>query len=360
MLNKYNRIWVLLGLACGLGTASAQSKFVPDNADQKVGELIFQSPKTITFTFENKGNRPLVIKEVHPSCGCTEASWPKIPIPVGGKGSITAIYDAKMMGTFYKELAVYTNASEEPSYLSFQGRVVETPLDYSGNFPIDLGSLRLSTNTLEFDDVNKGDKAQVEFEVANLERGAYRPELMHLPHYLSAEYIPEVIQGGRVGKIRVTLDSEKLYMDGLNQSEIYLARYQGDKVSDENSILVSAILLPTFSELTASQMAKAPQLVFSEDVMNLDFAGRKKASKVIEVTNDGEEILTIRKVQVFNSALEVSLGDRNLAPHKTTKLKVTVNEKELKKTKGSFRVLIISNDPRHAKSIIPVNVTNSK
>lgn len=353
---QITKILTMVGLLCSAVVAQAQPRFVPETPDVKVGEVIFQNPKTVRFTFQNKGDKPLLIQEVHPSCGCTEASWPQNPIPAGAEGVITAIYDARMMGTFYKELAVYTNASSDPIYLSFQGRVVETALDYTGDFPIDLGSLRLSTNYIEFDDVNRGEKPVVEFEVANLERGNYTPELMHLPPYLSAEYVPSVIGGGRVGKVRLTLDSDQLYMEGLNQCDIYLSRFQGDRISEGNNILVSAVLLPPFDNLTAEQLERAPQLVLSEDELDIDFMGKKKVTKIVNVTNIGEEPLTIRKMQVFNRAVSVSLSNRNIAPHKTAKLKVTVTARDLTNRQNYPRVLLISNDPRHAKIILPINV----
>lgn len=350
---------VAAALLCIASIATAQPRMNVDRPVRKIGEIIYNQPKTVEYEITNKGNRPLVISQVHPSCGCVEVAYPVVPVPAGGKSKISATYDAKMLGTFYKELAVYTNISQEPVYLSFDGRVVTSLLqqDLSEDFPIDLGSVRLNVNSLEFDDVNKGDHPVAELLVYNTERGTYKPELMHLPPYLKAEYLPETIYGGKVGKIRVTLDSEKLYMDGLNQTDIYLARYPGDKVGADNSIVVSAVLLPSFRNLTTDKLKTAPYIVLSEDELNFGPMGDKpKLTATIDVTNIGEEPLLIHSVQVFNQAVNVSLKDRFVAPHKTTKLKVTVNAKYLKKAKNAPRVLIISNDPRHAKTVLPITV----
>ena len=352
----------LFGLFACVATAVAQPQFVAETPIQKVGEMVFQNPKTVTFNFVNKGNAPLIISEVHPSCGCVKVTYPTKPVPAGHAGTITAIYDAGMLGTFHRELAVYTNTQQDPIYLTFQGRVVQTLLDYDGDFPIELGNVRLNTNYIEFNDVNKGDKPVVELQVANMEHGAYTPQLMHLPNYLSAEYIPREIQAGRVGRIRLTLDSDKLFLDGLNQTSIYLARYMGDKVNDQNEIVVSTVLLPAFPDLTAEQLAKAPRIVLmdGEEMVNgetsLAMANKKKATKVINITNIGEEMLTISAVQVFNRAMTVTLGERNIPPHGTAKLKITVDAKELAKAKNGPRLLLISNDPRQAKTELSINV----
>ncbi len=352
----------ILGFFACIATAVAQPQFVAETPIQRVGEMVFQNPKPVTFHFTNKGNAPLVISEVHPSCGCVKVDFPRQPIPAGHAGTITAIYDAAMLGTFHRNLAVYTNVQQDPIYLTFEGRVVQTLLDYDGDFPIELGNVRLNTNYIEFDDVNKGDKPVVELQVANMEHGAYTPQLMHLPNYLSAEYFPSEIQAGRVGRIRLTLDSEKLFLDGLNQTSIYLARYMGDKVSDQNEILVSAILLPAFRDLTADELAKAPHIVLMEngELVNgettLVMDKKKKATKTINITNIGEETLTVSAVQVFNRAMTVTLGDRNIPPHGTTKLKITIDAKELQKAKNGPRLLLISNDPRQAKTELSINV----
>lgn len=335
----------------------AQTDFVPDNAKVRVGVILFQRPKTVTFSFRNKGKQAFEIKDVVPSCGCTQADWTKGAIEPGKTGVITAVYDAKMLGTFYKELAVYATCSPEPIYLSMEGRVVTEMLDYTGDFPIDLGSLRLNTNYLEFDNVNRGDHPVVEFQVVNLERTPYRPELMHLPSYLTMQSFPEVIAGGRVGRIRLTLDSEKLGMLGLNQTRIFLSRYMGDKVGEANEILVSAVLLPDFSGLSKEDLERSPKVRYSSE--ELDFGnlnGKSKMTQVVTLTNEGQQMLEVRSVQVFNQALSVSLDKRNIEPGKSTTLKVTVNAKYLKKAKNRPRVLLITNDPQHPKSVINVNV----
>ncbi len=354
--------WGLIAGLMNIDSLVAQPRMVVDTPQQKVGEMLWQNPKTVTFNFQNKGNQSLVIRDVHPSCGCIKVDYPK-EVSAGGKGTIKATYDAGMLGTFHRELAVYTNVQDEPYYLTFQGRVVESALDYDGDFPIDLGSVRLSSNYVEFDDVNKGDRPVVELQVVNMEHGTYTPQLMHLPNYLTAEYIPTDIQPGRVGKIRLTLDSEKLFLDGLNQTSLYLARYMGDKIGEQNEIVVSAVLLPAFRDLTPERLETAPHIVLmdgndlieEETTMVMD-PKKKTTSKTLNVTNIGEETLTVSAVQVFNRAMTVSLGDRNIPPHGTTKLKITLDAKELRRAKNGPRLLLISNDPRHAKTVLNINV----
>ncbi len=354
--------------------AFAQPKVEVENGSLKLGELAFQMPKTVEFILHNNGKSPLIISEVQPSCGCVSVNYSSKPVAPGKKTTVTAVYDAMMLGTFYRELAVYTNAGEEPIYLGFSGKVVENPSvqSYEKEYPIDLGNVRLSTNAIEFDDVNKGDHPVAELMVANTGDKDFQPQLMHLPSYLKAEYFPATIRKGRVGKVRLTLDSEGLMMDGLNQTSIYMARFMGDRVSDKNEIVVSAVRLPGFQGLTASQLALAPNIVLMDgeemvlksaedgskgvtgDIVIPMQGKKKKLSKTLTLTNIGESPLTVQTVQVFNNALGVRLSNRVVPAHGTETLKITVDTRMLPKAKAQPRILIISDDPRHAKVMLNV------
>lgn len=335
----------------------AQPRLVPDHEIMKVGEVLFQTPKKVVFGFSNKGNSPLQIVKVHPMCGCTEVSYSQESVEPGQRGEVVVTYDAAILGTFYKEVEVFTNAQEEPIYLAMQGSVVTEVQDYSGEYPIDLGNVKLLSNCIEFENVNKGDRPVVELRLVNTEHVAFKPELMHLPPYLSAEAVPENIPAGKPGVVRITLDSEKLPQYGLTQTNVYLARYLGDKVSEANEILVSAVLLPDFSKLTREQLEHAPQLSLSTADVNMGPLGKKKKiTQTVIVTNTGKSTLNIQQVQVFNKALTVALGNRTLAPGKSTKLKISVVASYLKKAKSRPRVLLVSDDPDTSLQIINVNI----
>jgi len=345
----------LLFLFANLSVAWAQPRFVPDTDIKKVGEVEFQVPKQFRLGFTNKGDKPLLIHEVKPSCGCLDVSFPKMPVAAGARGDILLTFDAKMLGFFYKEVEVLTNASETPVYIAIQGTVVTEKQDYSDDFPIDLGNVRLMTNTVEFEDVNKGDHPTAELRVLNADRTAYRPELMHLPPYLSAKCEPEDIPAGKVGTIHLTLNSEKLNHLGLTQTSIYLSRYMGDKIGESNEILVSTILLPNFDD--KGNWEKAPELSLSESSVDLgEMNGKKELSHTIILTNTGKSDLKIHQVQVFNRAISVRIADSTIRPGKSTKLKISVAAHYLNKSKGRMRVMLITNAPEQAKQYINVDV----
>lgn len=89
-----------------------------------VGNIPQGKPKAIRFEFTNTSNKPIVIENVAPSCGCTTADYTKTPILPGKKGFVEASYNAANAGAFMKTVNVTTSDSKTPKTLSFKGTVV--------------------------------------------------------------------------------------------------------------------------------------------------------------------------------------------------------------------------------------------
>ena len=337
----------------------AQAKATFDKMTHEFGVVLWKHPATATFTIKNDGNKPLVISNVTTSCGCTVADWTKEPIAPGATGEVSSTFDAKALGHFYKDIGVYCNASDRPIYLTLSGEVSADPKNYTLTHPYAFYAIRLDKEAIEFDDTNKGDKPTMEILVANTSNEVYTPVLMHLPPYLEAVAVPERIGKKGTGKIKVTLDTDKLPKFGLTTATVYLSRFPGDKVSEENSIPVSAVLLPDFSNMSQQQRLNPPAVELSATelaVPPLAENGKKKLTVIVK--NVGKSDLEITDLQVFNSALGVQLKKRVLKPGAQTKMKITAYGKYLKKVKGTPRVLMITNDPNCPKIIVKVNVTD--
>jgi hypothetical protein len=266
-------------------------------------------------------------------------------------------YDAKMLGHFQKMAAVVSNGSQKPVYLTMRGVVVPEVLDYTGNYPLAMGDMLYDNNELEFDDVNKGDTPMQEIHVMNNGEGPMQPHLMHLPPYLSATTKPEILEPGKGGTISVTLNSDKLRDLGLTQTSVYLARRLGEKVSKDSEIPVSVVLLPHLQDYDEFSKGLAPQLQMSStDIDFTDFGGKKKKTVELQLSNVGKTTLKISAMQLFTTGLQVTLGKQELEPGLSTTLKVTGYADDLQKLRVKPRILMITNDPDHAKVVININV----
>ncbi len=83
-----------------------------------------------TFQFTNTGNEDLIIVEAKKSCGCTVPSWPKEPIPPGGKGVIEVRYDTNRTGGIAKNVTIISNAiNAQTQVLRIKGNIAAEGVD---------------------------------------------------------------------------------------------------------------------------------------------------------------------------------------------------------------------------------------
>ena len=352
---KRMNIWMLSAL---LALPASAQKITTQHEVVDCGQVVFRKPVTAEFVLKNDGHKPLVINNVLKSCGCTEVDYPKTGIAAGESFVIKAVYDAKQMGSFTKQVCLYTNADEEPFILSMRGKVVGSVVDFAGSYDEMLGVIKSDAQEVEFDDVNRGDRPVQRIHIFNPTDELLEPVVMHLPSYLHAFVSPSKVAPRHSAEISFVLDSKKLRDLGLNQTSVYLGERPGDKIAPEKEIVVSAVLLPGFDNMTPAKKALAPKMEMSTTDLNLgSFNGKKKLKGEILITNKGKSELDIRSMQMFTMGLQVNLKKSKILPGETVKMKVTAVAADLKKSRVRHpRILMITNDPDHAKVVVKINV----
>ena len=348
----------ILMLSSLLALSASAQKITTQHEVVDCGQVIFRHPVTAEFQMKNEGNKPLVIQNVYKSCGCTSVEYPKKSIAAGESFVVKTVYDAKQMGTFQKQVLLYSNASDEPFMVSMRGKVVSNVEEFSGTYNEMLGEFKADTQEVEFDDVNKGDRPVQRIHIFNPTDQTMEPVVMHLPSYLHAQVSPSKVAPHHSAEVALVLDSKKLRDFGLNQTSVYLGERPGDKIAPEKEIVVSAVLLPDFDKMTPADKAKAPKIEMSTTHLDLgSFDGKKKLKGEILVTNSGKSELDIRSMQMFTVGLQVQLKKSKIKPGETVKMKVTAVAADLKKSRAKNpRILMITNDPDNAKVVVKINV----
>jgi hypothetical protein len=78
----------------------------------------------VVFAFKNTGDKPLVIANVQPGCGCTVAEKPEAPIAPGEEGKIKAVFDSNgKPGKVRKSMTVTANTNPSSWVVYFEGEV---------------------------------------------------------------------------------------------------------------------------------------------------------------------------------------------------------------------------------------------
>lgn len=321
------------------------------------GRTGYRVPVSATFELKNNSSRHISIKDVMLSCGCTHADYPRHNIAAGETFNVTLTYDARMLGHFVKQAAVSYSHSKEPVWLTMKGVVLRDWVDYAKTYPHHFGQLMTDVDDIEFDDVNKGDRPQMDIHLYNNSEKPMHPRLLHLPSYLTAEVIPDLLPAGAEGVIRLTLDTEQLRDFGLTQTSVYMAQQLGERVSAETEIPISVVLLPDLSSYTGVNYDQAPRLYLSADSVNLGIIDGKNLNKAtITIGNTGKSVLDISSLQLFTRGMTVTLDKRKLRPEETAKMKLTIDRDKLLTARSKPRVLMITNDPNSPKVAIKIIV----
>ena len=348
----------ILMLSALLALPASAQKITTQHEVVDCGQVKFRHPVAAEFVMKNEGNKPLVIHNMLKSCGCTEVEYPKKSIAAGESFVVKAVYDAKQMGTFNKQVCLYSNAADEPFILSMRGRVVSNVVDFAGPYNEMLGEIKSDVQEVEFDDVNRGDRPVQRIHIFNPTDQMMEPVVMHLPNYLQAQVSPSKVAPRHSAVVTLVLDSKKLRDLGLKQTSIYLGERPGDKIAPEKEIVVSSVLLPAFDNMTAAKKALAPKAELSTTNLDLgSFGNRKKLKGEVLITNKGKSKLEIRSMQMFTMGLQVQLKKSKIEPGETVKMKVTVVKPDLKKSRAKNpRILMITNDPDNAKVVVKIHV----
>ena len=99
------------------------------------------------FVFTNKGTAPLVINTVNVTCGCTQPSYPFIPIAPGEKGFVGVTYNSVGKEGLQRPLiTVSSNGSAEPINLMLSGFVQKPKKEKEENSQTD--SLEQAIDTI--------------------------------------------------------------------------------------------------------------------------------------------------------------------------------------------------------------------
>ncbi len=115
---------VLLGaaLAVPAGRAAHPEPKAPqvalETAEHSFGAIPQGTPLTYTFKLKNRGNAPLQILSVKPSCGCTKGEFDSLTAPgKSGKITLSIAHTEAYVGKTVKTATVTTNDPQHQTFV---------------------------------------------------------------------------------------------------------------------------------------------------------------------------------------------------------------------------------------------------
>jgi len=107
---------LIAALAMSVCSAAAQAELVWEQTRLELHPAVGDETAVGHFKYQNKGDKPVAIKNLNTSCGCTAASTNKNGVAPGEKGEITATFQiGSRMGVQQKMITVMTDDPAHPS-----------------------------------------------------------------------------------------------------------------------------------------------------------------------------------------------------------------------------------------------------
>jgi hypothetical protein len=205
-----------------------------------------------TFTFTNKGNAPIRIEKVMPSCGCTAADFTPLAIPKDSAGQIKVTYTTtNRPGEFNKTISVYFQGYEEPEILTIKGIVIGNFRMFDRELVFPVGNLRFASRVISFGTIRTREPEKRELEFYNAGRKTIQlQKLLYDTTFIKASLDKAMLLPQEAGKIKVTFDGTRRKDWGLVLDTIWL--YTNDDSIAAKAIPVATHIEESFPSIPAS------------------------------------------------------------------------------------------------------------
>lgn len=312
---------------------------------------------TTVFEFTNEGATPLVVSKVRASCGCTTPNWTKTPIEPGQKGNITVTYNptGRQGGPWQKSITVTSNAETETMRLVIKGNTISKSAQPANNYPVKIGPVGLKASAFQFNNVKKGSVVERSIEMANNSTEKVTVDLVSNEKYVEVIAMPEVIEPGKTGLLKVRFNSQLCNIWGPVKGSAHLLINGSKEKTSTNQLNILGNIIEDFSALSTTERQQAPIAEFSTRTIDLGVIKADKAlTTKLTISNKGKRALAIRRVVNNSANIKVSTSKTSVNNGKKADLKIEVNAKGLKPSSYRRNITVITNDPDHTNTIITV------
>ncbi len=345
MKHKVLQLCVLLMLAGT--TLAAQGKIEFNDPIHDFGTILEKDGDvSYTFTFSNKGNQPIILSSVTPSCGCTTPSWTKEPILPGKTGTITATYNPLgRPGPFDKSLTVISNGNPTSVLLRIKGEVVQKIPTVEEKYPVVVGSLRLQSSTIAFARLINTETKTEAIEVYNSGTSPATVSFGKLPAHLSVKVEPSTIAAKQKATITCTYQASAKNDWGSVTDKLAFKVTSGKKITNGN-LDVAATIMEDFSKLSPAEMDNAPYPQFKTTSYN--FANVTQGAVItysFSFTNTGKSDLQIRKIATESASVKGTSSKNVVKPGESADINISIATKDQSGI-VAYSISVFSNSPR--------------
>ena len=335
------------------GVLQAQIKFFENSYDfgtiAEEGGVVEHN-----FSFRNTSDKPVVIVATHSSCGCTKAEFSRKPIMPDSTSTIKVTFNPmNYPGAFARKVTVVTNSGALEERLLIKGVVTPRKKSVEEAYPLVMGGgVRASANSHSFGYIEHGKVVQSTFEIVNT--SAKQVKLAIENPYSELEfYCPTTLAAGE--KATVNFVCHLLEKCAIYGSLAYSVNLLIDGQKGAYPFIINGLAIDSRVE-NANNCAE--MIVLSENFIKFGAVKRAHAKhvRVIEVANNGDKPLAIRKIELDGEGFTARLeGESTIAPNEKRALEIELNPAKLPYGAVVERLRIVSNDPK--RPVLTIRVT---
>lgn len=302
------------------------------------------------FKFKNTGKKPILIKNVQSTCGCTTPEWSKKPVLPGQAGYVSAEYDPNQRpGAFTKQIKVYNNLTTQPIVLEIKGDVIPKTKQVADIYRHKIGALRAKSRHVAFARIYNTEVKTLSTDIIN---DSDKPVTITfndkiVPKHLKVVASPKTLAPKQKGKIKITYDASKKNAWGYKPDRLVLI-LNGESMT-RYPLSISATIKEDFSKLSASELASAPTMDFDSKVFNFGTIKQgEKVSHEFKFKNNGKRDLIIRDTKTTCGCTAVETK-KVIKPGESSTIKTTFNSSG-KLNKQNKSITLITNIPGKDKN----------
>ncbi|MBO5962565.1 MAG: DUF1573 domain-containing protein [Alistipes sp.] len=343
-MEKFRAIAVTALFTLIYGVVGAQIIFSEKSHD--FGEIAEDGGKVEhLFTFRNASAKPVVLVSAHASCGCTKAEFSRKPVMPDSSATVKVVFDPmNYPGMFARKVILVTADGPLKDPLLVTGKVIPRKKSLEERYPMRMGGgVRADANAHSFGYLEHGKAKQSTFELYNHSEKSVSLAIEN-PYPELEFYLPERLGAGEEATINFGCflpENSSVY--GSVSYSVWLV-VDGQK--SQYPFILNGMAIDSFEENAnnRSQMIAMSENFIKFGAVKCNVA---KLSHTIEVRNEGDRAIEIRKVEISKEGFSADIeGDSTIEAGGRRKVKVEIYPSQLPFGAVVERLRIVSNDPK--------------
>lgn len=335
------KILCLLAGLFACTAAIAQHSF--DKTVHDFGDVLLEDgPLSCTFSVKNDSDRPLTIKSVVSSCGCTGVKWTRTPIAAGESGQISAEYsNDEGAYPFNKTLTVYLSDSERPVILHIRGDVHEKKKNLAETYPAHFGTLAMKSNSIKVGNMRQGERKSGIIDIANTGKKPVRLDLADISEGLTLNIDNNVIAPSGISHLSYTVQADRTKWGRTSFGCSFIIN--GRKTTGPE---FRTTIIKNFSGMDRASLSEAPVAELLENTWTVQKLkeGQKIEARFV-IRNGGRKTLKIYGADSEDSRLRFRSYPEAVAPGADGEIAVEVRAENLEKGEQLFIGTLYTNSP---------------